>query len=422
MLDETRDDLTVRVFGPQLDILRAQAEEVRALLGATDGVVGERIDLPIEEPTVEVEVDLAAAQAAGVKPGDVRRAAATLLSGINVGSLFDDQKVFDVVVWGVPSLRQSVSDVVELPIETPTGELVTLGSFADIRVAPNPTVIRHDSVSRYMDVVANVEGRSIGAVEGEIKHAISGLAFPLEFHAEVLEADDGTSTAILIGIIIAAVVGAFLLLQACFGSWRHATLAFIAIPMCLAGGVLAVLADGATASLGTVIGFFAVGAITARQGMLLIRRCQQLEHGDTTHASANGERAGADGTNGHMAFGPDLVRRAARERATPIMLTTIAVGLATLPVLVRGGSAGHELLQPLAVVLLGGLVTGALVNLFIVPLLYLRMGPSQALSWIDVGPADATVAQVLAPVDAPAAGVEVLAPVDALPDGGNSHA
>ncbi len=377
VLTEPEHDLTVRVFGPDLEVLREQTDSVLAMVADTYGVSGASIDLPPDEPTVEVEVDLAAAQAAGVKPGDVRRAAAILLSGINVGSLFEDQRVFDVVVWGAPELRRSVSDVLELPIETPLGDNVPLGSLADIRIAPNPTVIRHESVSRYLDITASVAGRSASSVEREIEQAISATAFPLEYHAEVVNTDDGVSTAILIGIILAAVVGAFLLLQASFGSWRHAALAFVAVPMGLAGATIAILASGGTASLGSIIGLFAVGAIALRHGMLLISRCRQLQHGDPnpTLASSNG-----DPSNGRLPFGPELVRQAVDERVAPLMLTTLTIGPATLPVLIRGSIAGHELLQPLAIVLLGGVVSSALVNLFVVPLLYLRLGSSRAVA------------------------------------------
>ena len=146
--------------------------------------------------------------------------------------------------------------MLELPIETPTGGQVPLGTLADIRIAPNPTVIRHESVSRYIDVTASVDGRSVAAVEDDVERAIAQMAFPLEYHAEIVRDDDGISTALLIGMIVAATLGAFLLLQACFGTWRHAALALVLVPLSLAGGTLAVLIDGGTASLGSLVGFF----------------------------------------------------------------------------------------------------------------------------------------------------------------------
>ena len=144
---------------------------------------------PAEEPTLEVEVDLAAAQRHGIKPGDVRRAAATLLSGVAVGSLFEEQKVFDVVVWGAPKIRSSLIDIRELLVDTPAGGHVRLGDVADVRVAPNPTVIRREAVSRYVDVAANVDGRTLGSAMRDVEGALRTVAFPLEYHPEVRAAD-----------------------------------------------------------------------------------------------------------------------------------------------------------------------------------------------------------------------------------------
>ncbi len=135
---------------------------------------------------MEIEVDLAAAQRYGLKPGDVRRAAATLLSGIQVGNLFEEQKVFDVVVWSTPETRSSLTSIRDLLIDTPGGGQVRLGDVAQVRIVPAPTVIRHDAVKRYLDVVVNVVERDLGAVAADIERRLQEIKFPLEYHAEVL--------------------------------------------------------------------------------------------------------------------------------------------------------------------------------------------------------------------------------------------
>ncbi len=155
-------------------------------MDATEGISGARVEEAVEEPAIEIEVDIARAQAFGVKPGDVRRQAATLFSGLVVGNLFEDQKVFDVVVWGTPEIRDSVDDVATLPIATPSGDQVPLGDIADVRIAMNPTVIRHESVATYVDVTAPVSGRSVAAAAADVDEAIKAMQFPLEHHAEVL--------------------------------------------------------------------------------------------------------------------------------------------------------------------------------------------------------------------------------------------
>src|SRR5262249_40025976 len=140
------------------------------------------------EPTLDVKVDLPAAQAAGVKPGDVRRAAAALVSGITVGSLFDQQKVFDVVVWGSPGIRSSVQGIRHLLLDTPGGGHVRLADVGDVRIASTPAVIRHTDVSRSLDVTASVDGRSVGGVLDDVRRRVDDVRFPLEYHAELVAA------------------------------------------------------------------------------------------------------------------------------------------------------------------------------------------------------------------------------------------
>jgi CzcA family heavy metal efflux pump len=355
VLTGTEDDLVVRIFGEDLDVLRSKAGEVRQFLSQTEGVVDPEVKLQADEPTLEVEVDLAAAERYGIKPGDVRRAAATLLSGIEVGSLFEEQKVFGVVVWGTPENRDSLTSIRELLIDTPSGGHVRLGDVAQVRVAPSPAVIRHESVSRYIDVAANVDGRSLGSVEEDVEHRLQEIQFPLEYHAEVLDPEGRTPEGRLIAVGIAAAIGVLLLLQASFGSWPLAFLAFLALPFALSGGALGTLADGGTVTLGSLVGFIALLGISARNGILMITHLQDLERRE-------GET-----------FGPALVLRGARERVLPIFMAALATGLAVLPFAAFGELPGYELVHPLAVVVLGGLVTSTLLTLLVVPPLYLHV-------------------------------------------------
>ena len=354
------DDVVVRVYGDELLVLRRQAENVRQAVSRVDGIVEARVELPAEEPTLEVQVDLERAQQAGIKPGDARRAATTLLSGINAGSLYEQQKVFDIVVVGVPGTRDSLTSVRRLLIDTPDGGHVRLGDVADVRIGPNPAVIRRESSSRYLDVAADVSGRDRGSVVRDIEHALEQTAFPLEYHAVVL-APETRALVHLISIGIAAAIGMFLLLQAFFGSWRLATLSFLTLPVAVTGSLLAALADGGTLSFGSLIALFAVLGLAARNGVLLMDRFRRLEQHE-----------------GH-AIGPGLVLRGARERLAPILATALTTASVLVPVVILGNGAGYELLQPLAIVLLGGLVTSTLVNLAVLPVLYVRFGFSRAV-------------------------------------------
>src|SRR6266536_1022336 len=354
------EPVTVRVFGQDLRVLRGKADEVRRAIAGVDGVTAPHVDVQATEPTVEIQVDLTAAERHRIKPGDVRRAAATLLSGVTVGNLFEEQKVFDVVVWGSPPTRHSLTSIQSLLIDTPGGGQVRLGDVASVRLAPDPTVIRHDAVSRYVDVAAGTRGRSLGAVTHDVQQRLRGIQFPLEYHAEVLgaAAERRDARQRVLGIAVAAAIGILLLLQAASGSWRLAALGLLTLPLTLVGGVLAALAlTGQITSLGSLAGLFAVLAIAARDSVLLVKRYQRLRQED-------GEELGAD-----------LVLRGAQERLAPTALTALTTGLPLLPFVLLGDVAGLEVVRPLAVVILGGLVTATLVNLLIVPFLYLRLAP-----------------------------------------------
>jgi Cu/Ag efflux pump CusA len=352
-------DVAVRVYGEDLKVLGTQADKVRSSITAIDGVAGARIETPVYEPALEIEVDLARAREHAIKPGDVRRAASSLLSGINVGSLFEEQKVFDIIVWGTPETRTSVTSVKNLLIDTPEGGHVRLGQVADVRIKPNPTMINRESVSRYLDVIADVSGRSNDAVAGDVDRALKATAFPLEYHAEVLSVE-GQPTAKLIAIGITAAIVAFLLLQAFFGSWRLATLGFLTFPIPVAGALLATVPGGGDLTFGTYIALFSVFGLSVRSGIMLFDRFRELMQ--------------VEG----MPFGAEVVLRGARDRSLPMLATMLAGGLAFVPVLVMGGNAGYELLHPMATAILGGVVTTALFSLFILPVLYLRFAAAPA--------------------------------------------
>ena len=364
--------IVVRLYGAKRDILHQKAEEVRRALSDVPGIVDLRADGQVEEPQVEVKVDLDRAGFASVKPGDVRRTSATVFSGLGVGYLFEEQKTIDVVVWSAPETRRSLTDLRDLWVERADRHHVRLGDVADVRIVPTPTVIRHERISPYVDVVANVEGRDLGSVNRDIESRLQKVAFPLEYHPEILGeyAERQGAQRRMLGVAAAALIGIFLLLQACFRSWRLALIAFLALPASLVGGVLAAFASGGGISLGSIVGLLAVLGIAARNGVLLIRHYQHLEgHED-------------------LAFGRDLVLRGARERMSPILASSAATIAVLLPIVVLGRMPGLEIAQHAAIVIAGGLAAATLVTLFVIPVLYLAMG-SGAGRPQDLGLADA---------------------------------
>ena len=358
VLTGSEHPLVVRVYGQNHDVLGREASKVQTLMSQIDGVVDPRVEQPVEQPNVEIEVDLDRAQQFGIKPGDVRRAEATLVQGLLVGSVFEDQKVFEVIVQGTPETRSSLESIQDLLIDTPGGGHVRLGEIADVRTAVAPIAIKRDAVSRYLDVEADVSGRSLGAVAADLEERLQGSVFPLEYHAEVLTETTGAeiNSSLMLGAALAAALGAFLLLQAAFRSWRLAALVFLALPVALLGGALAALADGAELSLGAALGLLALFGLAVSNAVMLVCRFQRLR-------MSEGE-----------AFGPKLVERGALERLTPIMTTAVAVAVVALPFVILGSRPGLEIVSPMALVILVGLVTSTFLSLFLLPGLYLRFG------------------------------------------------
>jgi CzcA family heavy metal efflux pump len=359
----TSDDVVVRIYGPNLDVLRSKAEEVRKSLSQIEGTDDVHTELQVDIPHIQVKVDLARAQRYGLKPGDVRRAAATLIAGTEVSDIHRDGKVYDVIVWGTPNTRYSLDSIRDLLISTPNGGAVRLGDVADVSLLPTPNLIEREHNSRRIDVGLNASGRDLGAVVRDVKQRLQGIKFPLGYHAEVLgeyeERQAAQGSLLVFGIV--AALGVLLVLQMAFGSWRLAFLAFFTLPSALVGGVLAAFASGGVISLGSLVGFYTVFGIAARNGIMLINHYQHLEQHE-------GEP-----------FGPGLVVRGARERLAPILMTALAAGLALVPLVISGDIPGHEIEHPMAVVILGGLVTSTMLNLFIVPSLYLRFGRNKAM-------------------------------------------
>ena len=231
--------------------------------------------------------------------------------------------------------------------------------MADVSLKPTPNAIERESNTRKIDVGANVSGRALGAVVGDVEDALEQVQFPLGYSYDLIGelAERQAADQRLQRFSLIAGVGVLLLLVMAFRSWRLGLMAFLALPMALVGGLLgAYLFSGGIISLGSLVGFFTVLGIVARNGIMLITHCQHLEREE-------GE-----------AFGPALVLRAAKERLAPILMTALATGLALVPLVASGEIPGAEIEYPMAIVILGGLVTATLLNLFIVPALYLRLG------------------------------------------------
>ena len=371
------DQLTVRVYGHDVGIVRAKAEEIRGILSKIEGVQNARAEVPEDKTTIEVKVDLDRARVYGLKPGDVRRAASSMVAGITVGALFEDQKVFDVVVWGVPEVRANLATIRDMliDVETPKGTQVRLADVADVRTVSAPGVIRRHGVSRRVDISAEVnEDFDLAKVSREAAKQIKEVNFPFEYHAEVLgeHFSRRATLASLSSYIAGAALVAFLVLQAALGSWRLSLLSILSVPLTVLGCLIAIAIGGGEFTLGSMLGIAGAMALSARNSILLVRHFHHLEHVE------------------REPFGDALVLRGVRERFLPIVASALALLVFFLPFVVMGNTAGLEILHPMAVAALGGILTSTLISLVVVPALYVRFGSGAAsAARLDLKPAAA---------------------------------
>jgi Cu/Ag efflux pump CusA len=361
----TQSSIVVRVYGKDLTVLRAKAEQVRQRISQVQGIAGAKVQSQMLEPTLEVQVDLAAAQRYGLNPGDVRRAATTYYAGLLVGNIYDDQKVVDVIVQGTPK-TQANTNIADLLVDTPTGSLVRLGDVATVRMMTFPMFIKHDAASRSLDVTADVAGRDLGSVLTDVKLQVLTVQMPTEYHAEVFSDLATEQNRVLrIGLLVAgALIAIFLLLQAALGSWRMAGMVLVSLPLACAGAVLAAFLVGGVTNLGAALGLFAAFGIAVREIVLLMRRYQEHES--------------VEGPSRRM----DVVIRATRENAGPFVVTAVIVIAALAPMMLAGGVAGTEILYPMAAVVAGGVVSITLFALLVAPNLYLSFAPVVALEMV----------------------------------------
>ena len=333
----------------------------RTRSATSTGVIDVHASFQTDLPHVEVEPDLAAARLHGLTPGDIRRQASTLIASEEVSDIYAGGRAYDVHVTSIPAARESVTDVENMQIDTPDGSRVLLKDVADIRLAPTPNAIEREGQSRRIDVGANVSDRDLASVVSDVEEALEDVEFPTAYHAEVLgESTELNAAQGRLGLLgAAALVVILLMLQAAFGSFRLTLLVALLLPMALVGGILAVWLGGGVLSLGSLVGFLAIFGIAARNGILMISHFQRLEREEG------------------MPFGANLVITGAMERLAPILMTACATGLALVPLAVAGSLPGHEIEHPMAIVIIGGLITATLLNLFVLPALYLRFGRSR---------------------------------------------
>ena len=350
--------VVVRIFGPDQGELRAAAERVRAKVADIPGVADLKVEQQVLVPQIQVLPRPADLATFGLTAGEVRRQAQTLVAGQKLGEIYRDQKAFDVALWGEPAVRGDLHALADLMIQAPTGAPVRLRDVATVRIMPAPNEVKRENGQRRIDVTLNVAGADLGGVARAVEAAVAQVPFATGYSPRVLGeyAALQESRQRLWSTGLLCLIGILLLVWLEFRSGRITALVALSLPFALVGGVVGVALTGGVLSLGSLVGFVTVIGISARNGIML------LSHYDHLHR-VEGE-----------AFGPALILRGAEERLVPILMTALCAGLALLPLVIAGDEPGHEIEHPMAIVILGGLVSSTLLNLFLMPALYARFG------------------------------------------------
>lgn len=362
VLTGTSATIVLRIYGPDLMVLQQKANEIAGTIAEVEGIADLHVQPLTMVPQVEIRFRPQAAAQFGLTPGDVRRTATTLIKGTKVGEIYQEQKIFDVMVWGVPAVRHDVAALQTLLLDVPSGGHVPMEDVADVYVAPTPNQITREASSRHIDVSCNVRGKDLGSVARDIAAKVEAVDFASGYHPEILGeyAERQQSKNRLLAVAALSVIGIFLILYADFDSLRLSLLVILCLPFALTGSILSAFCSGGVLSLGSMIGFVTVLGIAARNSIMLISHYRHLEMEE------------------NLSFGKELILRGALERLAPILMTTLTTALALIPIVLGGNRPGYEIEHPMAVVILGGLLTSAIMNLLFMPALYWKFAKAKS--------------------------------------------
>lgn len=358
MLSGTRASIAIDLFGPDLYELRRLAAAIEGVVAGVEGTVDVAAEQQADVPQARVAMNRAAMARHGVTPAHLAEAIDVAFAGETVSQVLEEQRSFDLVVRFGAAHRGSLDAISSARISTPAGTQVPLGSLADVRFDMGPNAISRENVQRKIVVQANVAGRDVGSVVNELRESVrASVELPPGYHVEYggqfESATEATRTIGLLSLFSLAAILLLLLME--FGSVRQALLVMVNMPLALVGGVVAIIVTDGVLNVATLVGFITLFGIAVRNGILMVSRYNQLldEEGRSLR---------------------DAVFQGSMERLNPIMMTALTAGLALLPLALAGGEPGNEIQSPLAVVVLGGLLTSLALNMVVVPALYYRYG------------------------------------------------
>lgn len=352
MLSGTEAQIAIKVFGDDLNKLYAVGQQIKRSAEEVDGIVDVNIEQQVERPELVIRPRRELLVRRGISLSDFNKALSTAISGLKVSQVYEDGLPYDITLIADPASRSTLDALSTLTVDSFDGP-VPLAEVAEIISTSGPNTINRENVKRRLVISANVDGRDLrGAVDDIVKEINDDVILPEGYfitYGGQFESEAKASRTLLITSLCALLV-ILMLLYAQFRSFTQSLVILINIPLALIGGVLILVITGAEINIPAIIGFISLLGITTRNGMLLISRYNSLRD-----------------------EGVDLDRRIAigsGDRLLPIVMTALTSALALIPLAVNGDKTGNEIQSPLATVVLGGLITSTILNIFVVPVLY----------------------------------------------------
>ncbi|MEZ6184571.1 MAG: efflux RND transporter permease subunit [Planctomycetota bacterium] len=361
MLSGTRANVAVKLFGPNLYELRTLAEQVKAEMEQVAGVVDLSVEQQTDIPVLAVHFRRDAMARYGLSIEALAHTLEAALQGLTVSQVLEGRYAFDLVVRLSAADGQSAEVLRALPVDVPAGGKVPLGAVADVIRDTGPNRVSREDVERKIVVMCNVAGRDVASVVEDTKLRVDPLLAPktgyrVEYGGQFEAAEAANRMLLWLGLGV--VLGIGFLLQVAFASARDALLVMLNLPLALIGGVVGVFVSGGVLSVASVIGFITVFGIATRNGIMLVSHIKHLQAHEGVHELR------------------DAVERGSQERLIPILMTALASGFGLIPLALGGGEPGNEIQTPMAIVILFGLLSSMLLNMIVVPALYMRWGRS----------------------------------------------
>ncbi|MDQ2075891.1 efflux RND transporter permease subunit [Marinimicrobium sp. ABcell2] len=359
MLSGTRANIAIKLFGEDLYDLRRFGAQIEEQVSAVPGAVDVSLEQQAEIPFVTVDFDRSALARYGLSLGEVSHLMETAFFGTAVSRVLEGDASFDLVVRLPDRARDNIDSIRELPVTTDSGAQIPLSALARVDYDRGPNQIGRENVQRRIIVMANVAGRDLTGVVNEARERIQAnvdlpAGYFVEYGGQFEQAEAATRTLLMLSAVV--MVGIFLLLHLVLGASRDALLVMVNLPLALLGGVLGLWLAGGVLTVATLIGFITLFGIATRNGVMLIAHMQHLaQHEGVTDPW-------------------EQVRRGALERLVPITMTALATALALVPLALSAGQPGSEIQAPMAIVILFGLLSSTLLNMIVLPALYLRFG------------------------------------------------